>query len=205
MSTQSVEMYMSIKNENLISSSRYDKEIICENDGINLVLQSLDQLYYDLMKIEVEFEDQLEDNMDEFERTLSAIVDNFLQKIGEEMALCREVANEYNEQLTNHCLHLFEKASLENFGIEVTPQLKKIFQDKDALMDALADCRAERINSIDVKTDVIRDECFRWLENIIEGFKKTQIIDRKNNRVFEIRNFIEDQRKELISSIGNTI
>lgn len=198
-------MYMSVKNENLITSSRYDKEVNCEHDDSNVVLQSLDQLYHNLMKSEVECEDQLEDNMDEFERTLSTIVDNFLQALAEEMALCREVANEYNEQLSNHCLHLFEKASLESIGIEVTPQLKKIFQDKDTLMEALADCQAERMNSIDVKADIIRDQCISWLENTIEGFRKAHIIDRENNRVLEIHNFIEDQRKELALSIETAI
>lgn len=42
------------------------------------------------------------------------------------MALCREVANEYNEQLSNHCFHLLEKVSLDNIGVEITPQLKKV-------------------------------------------------------------------------------
>nr|CDS28391.1 leucine rich repeat containing protein 48 [Hymenolepis microstoma] len=195
---------MSAKNENLSTSSRHDKKTSCEHDDINLVQQSLDQLYQNLMKIEVECEDQLEDNMDEFERTLSTIIDNFLQVLAEEMALCREVANEYNEQLSNHCFHLLENASLDSIGIEVTLQLRKIFKDKDALMEALADCQAERTNSIDVKTDIIHDQCLRWFENIIEGFRKTQIIDRKNNRVLEIHNYIEDQRKELALSIEST-
>lgn len=73
----------------------------------------------------------------------------------------------------------------------------QIFEDKDTLTEALADCRAERINSIDVKTDSIRDQSQTWFKNITEGFRKTQITDRRNNRVSEIHKFIEDQRKEL--------
>lgn len=44
----------------------------------------------------------------------------------DEMALIREAENEYNEQVSNHCFHLFEKISLDNMGVEVTPQLKKV-------------------------------------------------------------------------------
>lgn len=42
---------------------------------------SLNDLYYDLMKFEIELEEQLEENMDDFERTLSALTDEFLQAI----------------------------------------------------------------------------------------------------------------------------
>ncbi|KAM3176757.1 hypothetical protein ACTXT7_005881 [Hymenolepis weldensis] len=203
-STQSTEQYMSVKNENLSMPTNDDGEIADEHDGLNLVRQSLKQLFHELMKFEVEIGDQLADNMDEFERALSTILDNFLQALEEEMALCREVANEYNEQFSNHCFHLLEKVSLDNIGVEITPQLKKIFENKDTLTEALADCQAERINSIDAKMDSIRDQSQTWFKNIIEGFRKTQITDRRNNRVFEIHKFIEDQRKELDLSIETT-
>lgn len=62
-------------------SSDDDKEMTDEHDGLNLVRQSLDQIFHELMKFEVEFEDQLADNMDEFERALSTIIDHFLQAL----------------------------------------------------------------------------------------------------------------------------
>ncbi|KAM7542759.1 hypothetical protein Aperf_G00000016022 [Anoplocephala perfoliata] len=179
-SAESVEQYLSVKQKELGVSSKGDRTL---GESLNVVRRSLDELYYELMKYEVEMEDQLEDNMEDFERALTAIMDQFLQSLEDEVVLCREAENEYSEQVSNHCFHLFEKVSLANMGVEVTPQLKKMFEDKESLTDYLADCHSERINSIDLMADSIHDRYRTWLRNTLDGLKKAHITDRRRARI----------------------
>lgn len=64
-----------IQNSNL-----EEREIDDENDQ-QIMTSALEDLYYDLMKFEVEFEGQFEETLDDFERFLSGIVDEFLQAL----------------------------------------------------------------------------------------------------------------------------
>ncbi|KAL5107602.1 Dynein regulatory complex subunit 3 [Taenia crassiceps] len=159
-STDSIHRYYDVKEE-LKTDGELD-DVKNETKPFQRSKYSLTDLHYDLMKFETELEDQLEENMGDFERTLSGLIDEFLQAIDGEVAICREAEDEYYKKVSNHCLHLLDKVPLEEMGVEVTPQLREMFEDKESLTEALADSyssilmhRTVELDKVSIKTPVV--------------------------------------------------
>ena len=44
------------------------------------------------------------------------------------MAICREAEDEYYERVSDHCFHLIDNVSLDDLGVEVTPELREVIK-----------------------------------------------------------------------------
>ncbi|VDD82653.1 unnamed protein product [Mesocestoides corti] len=157
----------------------------------------LDSLHDDLMMLEAELEDQLDENIKAFEQTITTHVDQFIQTVEENMATCRKEEDKYFERISSHLFHLLDKVPLEDMVVEVTPELREMFKDKDSLTDILADCHAAHINAFDSVADVIRHQAKSWLSELLENLQKTHVEDRRRTRIMEIICFVENQKEEL--------
>ncbi|KAL5969865.1 hypothetical protein TSMEX_002478 [Taenia solium] len=152
-SVDSIQQYYNAKEVvgsiKIKSESELD-DVTNERERLSMSRYPLDDLYYDLMKFEIELEEQLEENMDDFERTLLTLTDEFLQAI-------------------------------------------EMFEDKESLTEALADCHAEHLSSFDSKVDKIRERCQSWLKKVLLELRGAFIEERRKARVFEIHHFMETQ------------
>lgn len=68
-----------------------------------------------------------------------------------------------------------------------------MFEDKESLTEALADCHAEHLSSFDSRVDIIRERCQLWLKEVLLELRSTFIEERRKARVFEIHHFTETQ------------
>ncbi|XP_064414308.1 dynein regulatory complex subunit 3 isoform X2 [Latimeria chalumnae] len=160
--------------------------------------QEINQLSDDILSKELQLVDQLEEVIKDFERNISDIVAGFIENVQGFVVQCRDLENHHHEKLLEICVHTLDKVVKTGFDEDIPESLRKLFVDKDTLVNAVGASHDLHLQKIDNKEDEIVTRANTWLSSLIEKIHSSEV-ERNRKRVSEVHNYIGHLQDELDS------
>ncbi len=136
----------------------------------------------------------------DFERNMSDLVNNFVEKVQGLFGQMRELENIQFEKVQELCMNTLERVSkgeLLDETDEFPDELRDLFIDKDTVMNALQTSHDMHLLKIDTREDDLISKIKNWLSIMIEQIHDEEEYKRNRKRVIEINRLIDYYRDEI--------
>jgi len=158
--------------------------------------EKVSELWDVLMGYEMRLVDQLEDNINNFERNLADLMAQFIERVQELIAQLRDLEHNHNERLLESCIVLLEKVVKGESDFELQEDLRMMFVDKDTIVNAVAASHDVHLLNIDNREDEIVTRSGSWMANLMQKIHKEES-SRNRSRIEEISIFVDHMREEV--------
>jgi len=167
------------------------EEIIAEYN------RDVSDLWDKLMALELQLVDQLDETIKEFERNMQEIVAAFIENVQGLIAQLRDLENQHHERLMEISLLTLEKVIKNEFVDELTEDVRELFVDKDAVMNAVSASHDLHLLRIDNREDDIVTKITQWMKTMMDRIHQSEEVVRNRKRVSEINNLIDHLREDV--------
>ncbi|EEB15824.1 protein phosphatases pp1 regulatory subunit, putative [Pediculus humanus corporis] len=157
-----------------------------------------------LMSKELNLFERTEDVNGTYERSLTELVNSFVEGSQSLFTQIRQLQNTFNENLTDAANKFFTNytvASATKLGNEfknISDNLAYLLQDKEVLVNALSASHDYHLLLIDQREDKLITGVRTWLANLLENLVNSEI-NRHRRSIMEINHFLDIQKAELHS------
>lgn len=159
--------------------------------------EKVSELWDVLMGYEMRLVDQLEETINNFERSLADINSVFIEHVQEYVVVLRDLENTNHERLLESAITILEKiVKLEIQESDLHELLRGLFVDKDTICNAVAASHDVHLLNIDNREDLIVTRSGTWMANLMTKIHKEES-NRNRDRIEEISNFIDHVREEI--------
>jgi len=159
--------------------------------------RDVSDLWDKLMALELQLVDQLDETIKEFERNMQEIVAAFIENVQGLIAQLRDLENQHHERLMEISLLTLEKVIKNEFVDELTEDVRELFVDKDAVMNAVSASHDLHLLRIDNREDEIVTKITQWMKTMMDRIHQSEEVVRNRKRVSEINNLIDHLREDV--------
>jgi len=159
--------------------------------------RDVSDLWDKLMALELQLVDQLDETIKEFERNMQEIVAAFIENVQGLIAQLRDLENQHHERLMEISLLTLEKVIKNEFVDELTEDVRELFVDKDAVMNAVSASHDLHLLRIDNREDDIVTKITQWMKTMMDRIHQSEEVVRNRKRVSEINNLIDHLREDV--------
>jgi len=159
--------------------------------------RDVSDLWDKLMALELQLVDQLDETIKEFERNMQEIVAVFIENVQGLIAQLRDLENQHHERLMEISLLTLEKVIKNEFVDELPEDVRELFIDKDAVMNAVSASHDLHLLRIDNREDDIVTKITQWMKNMMDRIHQTEEVVRNRKRVSEINNLVDHLREDV--------
>ncbi|KAK2893897.1 dynein regulatory complex subunit 3 [Channa argus] len=175
--------------EQLSDSNAIKEKIRCCNDEIN-------QLCKSFMSLEFLLVSQLEDIITMLERNISHMVGNFSDNTQRIFALCRDLEQNYFQNVRNIALATLEKIAKDNLEEDMSDDVRMLFTDKDTVMNALTAGHDNHLIKINDRETLLGTRLNAWKVALIKGIQDKQLKQHRM-RFSDIHRYADYLREQL--------
>ncbi|XP_069036840.1 dynein regulatory complex subunit 3 [Lepisosteus oculatus] len=162
--------------------------------------EEVNQLCDCLMTLELQLVDQLEDIIKDFERTISDMVNGFIEVVQGIFTQCRDLENNHHEKLLEIAVATLEKVAKNELEEDMPDDVRMLFVDKDTVINAVSASHDTHLLKIDNREDELVTRINAWTATLVEKIHN-QEVQRNRKRVSEIHNYI-DYLKDQLDDLG---
>lgn len=159
--------------------------------------RDVSDLWDKLMSLELQLVDQLDETIKEFERNLQEIVAAFIENVQGLIAQLRDLENQHHERLMEISLLTLEKVIKNEYTDEISEDVRELFVDKDAVMNAVSASHDLHLLRIDNREDEIVTKITQWMKTMMDRIHQQEEVVRNRMRVSEINNLIDHLREDV--------
>jgi len=159
--------------------------------------RDVSDLWDKLMALELQLVDQLDETIKEFERNMQEIVAAFIENVQGLIAQLRDLENQHHERLMEISLLTLEKVIKNEFVDELPEDVRELFVDKDAVMNAVSASHDLHLLRIDNREDDVVTKITQWMKTMMDRIHQSEEVVRNRKRVSEINNLVDHLREDV--------
>ncbi|CAH1116144.1 unnamed protein product [Phaedon cochleariae] len=179
-------------DNDIIDVAKYTQKIEEFNEIHNELIHDT---WKKLMKLELQLFEQVEEVNQNFEHTMTDMINAFIEEAQALFTQMRALEVTYTENLADIGARYITQANLgESFFIPEV--LRPIMADKEFLNNAIASTHDMHLQIIDNREDTLVGRAKQWLESFCTGLTKDEI-KRNRYKLLEINHFLDIQREEF--------
>nr|CAI5846270.1 unnamed protein product [Callosobruchus analis] len=178
-------------NDLIDESDYYDKT----DEITDLFNEMIHEVWKNLMKLEIQLFEQLEEVNSNVEHALTEMINTFIEESQALFSQIRALEVIFSENLGDAGGRAMTQAVITDFQ-DVSPALKNIISDREALTNAIGASHDLHLQVIDNREDTLNSRAKGWLNNFVEALNKGEI-ERNRQKILEINHFLDIQREEL--------
>ncbi|XP_073351094.1 dynein regulatory complex subunit 3 [Pagrus major] len=163
---------------------------------INHCNDEIKQLCNSLMALEVQLVSQLEDIIKKFDINISDMVGNFSETAQGIFAQCRDLEDNYHEKVQEIALATLESVAKDDPEEDMTDDVKRLFTDRDKVMDAVAVGHDNHLLVINDRQTQLVKRVDAWKVALIKGIQDKEL-KQNRMRISDIHRYVDHLREQL--------
>ncbi|XP_059476407.1 dynein regulatory complex subunit 3-like [Neocloeon triangulifer] len=161
----------------------------------NQLINNSESLKDNLMVLEIELQEQIEEKIEIFSRSMSELMASFQNVAKLKLLRLRELEMLFHRDLLDPCLTRASNIYLKGQGKGA--QLLELAKEPSLLMEQLIENHEERLHEIWRQEVKLVASCDVWLENQIAQLKENEF-KRGREQVLEVAHFVDLQQQEMM-------
>ncbi|KAI3359888.1 hypothetical protein L3Q82_014238 [Scortum barcoo] len=170
---------------------------------INDYNDEIDQLCKSLMAVEIQLVSQLEDVINKFDINISDMVGNFSETVQGiypllcyTFAQCRDLEDNYHEKVKTIAVATLENVAKDNLQEDLPEDVKMLFTDRDAVMDALTTSHDNHLLKINDRETQLVSRLNSWKVALFKGIQDKEL-KQNRMRISDIHRYVDHLREQL--------
>ncbi|XP_022608371.1 dynein regulatory complex subunit 3 [Seriola dumerili] len=156
----------------------------------------ISKLSNSLMSLEFQMVSQLEDIIKKLDINISEMVANFSETIQGMFAQCRDLEDNYNQNVRKIAVATLEKVAKDDLDDDIPDDVRSLFTDKDTVMDALSTGHDNHLLKINNRENELVTGVNAWKVALIKGIQDKEL---KRNRMHlsDVHRYVDHLREQL--------
>ncbi|XP_069380931.1 dynein regulatory complex subunit 3 [Paralichthys olivaceus] len=159
------------------------------NDAIN-------QLSNSLMSLELKLNSQLEDIITKLDINISDMVDSFTETVQGIFAQCRDLEDNYHQNVRDIALATLEKVASDSVGEDMSGDIRWLFTNKNMVMDALTTGHDNHLLKINDRETQMLTRVNAWKVSLIKGIQDKEL-KRNHTCISDTLKHMDHLREQL--------
>nr|XP_019957358.1 PREDICTED: dynein regulatory complex subunit 3 [Paralichthys olivaceus] len=159
------------------------------NDAIN-------QLSNSLMSLELKLNSQLADIITKLDINISDMVDSFTETVQGIFAQCRDLEDNYHQNVRDIALATLEKVASDSVGEDMSGDVRWLFTNKNMVMDALTTGHDNHLLKINDRETQMLTRVNAWKVSLIKGIQDKEL-KRNHTCISDTLKHMDHLREQL--------